>query len=158
MTLVTPSLVFLLASIAYTSILMLVVRTLFLVQQAMVSITSSVIRVLHLMTQVCSIAHTFLSRWFVLLVRTPSSQKSDLRPATAWSLIHSLVLTKEPILVLSSLTTTVTTEESRLQTSCDPFHIKFLRGFFGTLFFYLNNNKNALSRSKTKCCCIGRSI
>ena len=49
-----------------------------------ISITLLVIRALHLMTQVCSIAHTFLFRWFVQLERTPSSLRSDLRLVTVW--------------------------------------------------------------------------
>ena len=93
MTLVTPSLVFCKVSIASISILILQTSLLLMALQV-TSTTLLVIRVLRLMTQVCSIAHTFLSRWFVPLVRTPSSLRSASRPATVWLLTHSL---KEPI-------------------------------------------------------------
>ena len=53
------------------------------------SITSLVIRVLLLMTLVCSTAHTFLSKWFVPLERTPSSPRLASRPATVLLLTHS---------------------------------------------------------------------
>ena len=59
-----------------------------------ISTTLLVTRVLPLTTQVCSTALTFLSRWFVPLVRTPSNQKLDSRLVTAWSQIHSQ---KEPL-------------------------------------------------------------
>ena len=119
MTLATPSLVFCKVSIVYTSILILLTLPL-LTQQAATSTTLLVIRVLHLMTQVCSIAPTFLFRWFVQLARTPSSPRLALRPATAWSQTHSL---KEPPLaqVASELTATATTEELQLRTSCDSY-------------------------------------
>jgi len=112
MTLVTPSLVFCKVSIVFISILILQTSLL-------TSTTLLVIRVLHLMTQVCSIAHMFLSKWFVPLVRTPSSQKLALRPVMVLLPTHSL---KEPPSPLDAwqLTETVTTEESRFKTSCDP--------------------------------------
>jgi len=113
-TLVTPSLVFCKVSIVYT--LILILQTFLLT-----STTLLVIRVLHLMTLVCSIAHTFLSKWFVPLVRTPSSPRSDSRPATEWFLTHSLrvhLLTVK-VLVVSRQTATATTEEYVLTTSCD---------------------------------------
>src|SRR5210317_99668 len=67
------------------------------------------IKVLLHSMQVFSTAHTFLYRWFVRLVRTPSSQKSALRLATAWLQIH---LHKVPIkaLALLQLTQTSTTD------------------------------------------------
>src|SRR6056300_1270779 len=114
MTPVTPSQVYLQVSIVYTSIHILQTSL-------VISTTLLVIRVLHLMMQVCSTAHTFLSRWFVPLVRTASSQKSDLRPATAWSQIHSLKESTR-VLELLLLTKTVTTEELLLRISCDSFH------------------------------------
>jgi len=119
MTLVTPSLVFCKVSIAYTSILILQTSPL-LTLRVVTSTTLLVIRVLHLMTLVCSIAHTFLFRWFVQLARTPSNQKSDSRPATAWSRTH---LQKEPPLaqVASESTATATTEELQSRTSCDSY-------------------------------------
>jgi len=105
----------------------------------LISTTLLVIRVLHLMTLVSSTAHTFLSKWFVPLVRTPSSPRLALRPATAWSQTHSR---KEPPLALALLprTSTVTTEESRFRISCDlDSHI--YQGGLRTPFFYLNTNK-----------------
>jgi FlaG/FlaF family flagellin (archaellin) len=73
MTLATPLLVLYSVSSVYTSthILQTVLLT---------SITLQVIRVLHLMTQVSSTAHMYLSRWYVQLVRTPSSLRSASRP------------------------------------------------------------------------------
>ena len=125
MTLVTPSLVFCKVSIVYTSIL--IPPTLLLLSTMLL-----VIRVLHLMTQVCSIAHMFLSRWFVPSVRTPSSPRLASRPVTVLLLTHSqkeLPQVSED----SASTQTVTTEESRLLTSCDLFsHIS--RGPSGPLF------------------------
>ena len=89
----------------------------------LLSSSSLVIRVLPLMMLVCSIAHTFLSRWFVQLVLTPSSPKSDLRHATAWFLIHSLKARLPfpiPILLLVVTSTpTSTTDVFVLLTSCD---------------------------------------
>ena len=66
-TLVTPSLVYLLVSTESTSIHIL--QTLLLH-----STTLLVIRVLHLMTLDSSIAHMYLSRWYVPLARTPSAK------------------------------------------------------------------------------------
>jgi len=111
MTLVTPSLVFSKVSIVSTSILML--QTLLLI-----STTLLVIRVLAHTTQVSSTAHMFLSRWFVPSVRTPSSPRLASRPVTVLLLTHSqkeLPQVSED----SASTQTVTTEESRSQTSCD---------------------------------------
>ena len=72
---------------------------------AAISTTLLVIRVLHLMTQVCSTAHTFLFRWFVQLERTPSNLRSDSRLVTVLLLTHSQkVLLLSPILVHSRLT------------------------------------------------------
>jgi len=126
MTLVTPSLVFCKVSIVYTSILIL--QTLLLT-----STTLLVIRVLPLMTQVSSTAHTFLSKWFVPLVRTPSSPRLASRPVTVLLLTHSQ---KEPPLVQvpSTVTLTVTTEESRSPTSCDSFHNSIQRVLRDPLF------------------------
>jgi len=119
MTLVTPSLVFSKVSIVYTSILIL--QTSMLTTLVLTSTTLLDTRVPALMTQVSSIAHMFLSRWFVPSVRTPSNQKLASRPVMVLSPTH---LQKEPSKVLedSSSTATVTTEESRSQTSCDSFH------------------------------------
>ena len=64
------------------------------------STTLLVIRVLHLMMLVSSIAHMFLSKWFVPLVRTPSSLRLALRPVMVMLLTHSQ---KEPIRVLVAL-------------------------------------------------------
>ena len=133
MTPVTPSLVFSKVSIVYTSILIL--QTVLLT-----STTLLVIREPLLMTLVCSIAHMYPSRWYVLSARTPSSPKSDLRPATAWLLIHSLrVLPKAA--ALSQLTETVTTEESLLRTLCDPSDTHFTRPPSGGLFLCLINSQ-----------------
>jgi len=127
MTPVTPSLVFSKVSIVYTSIL---------IQQTLIraSTTLLVIRVPAHMTQVSSIAHTFLSRWFVPLVRTPSSLRSASRPVMVSLQTH---LQKAPTLVSedSSQTPTVTTEESRLQTSCDSFTTQS-RGSSDPLFLW----------------------
>jgi len=116
-----------------------IVSTSILIRQTLLltSTTLLVIRVLHLMTQVCSIAHTFLSRWFVPLVRTASSPRLALRPVTVSLLTH---LQKAPMLVwvVSVLTATATTEELLLRTSCDLYSHELIRGSFGTLFFYLN--------------------
>jgi len=101
----------------YTSILIL--QTLPLqTQQVVTSTTLLVIRVLPLMTQVYSTAHTFLFRWFVQLERTPSNQKSDSRPATAWS---RTPLQKEPLSaqVASESTATATIVVLQSRTSCD---------------------------------------
>src|SRR6056300_1603800 len=113
MTPVTPSQVYLQVSIVYTSIHILQTSL-------VISTTLLVIRVLHLMTQVCSTAHTFLSRWFVPSVRTPSSLRLASRLVMVLLLTHlQKVLHLLLILVLSRLTQTVTTEESRFKTSCD---------------------------------------
>ena len=94
------------------------------------------------MTLVCSIAHMYPSRWYVLSARTPSSPKSDLRPATAWLLIHSLrVLPKAA--ALSQSTETVTTEESLLRILCDPSDTQSYKTSFGGSFFmhrFINND------------------
>jgi len=117
MTPVTPSLVFCKVSIVYTSILMLLTLPLVMVPVE-TSTTLLVIRVLHLMTLVSSIAHTFLFRWFVQLEQTPSSPRLASRPATVLLLTHSLkVSPQEPVLL--PLTRTATTEELLLKTSCD---------------------------------------
>jgi len=91
------------------------------------STMSSVIRVLHLMTLVCSIAHTFLCRWYVPLGRTPSSLRSALRPATVSLLTHSQTMAHwqalpQRVHTPSPQTQTATTEEYRSETSCDFFH------------------------------------
>ena len=110
---------------------------------AATSTTLLVIRVLHLMTQVCSTAHTFPSRWFVPLERTPSSPRLALRPATAWSLTHSL---KAPTSAQahSLLTLTVTTEELLLRTSCDPRFTYFTESPSGLSFFMRINSQYCL--------------
>ena len=110
MTLATPSLVFSKVSIVYTSIL--IHQT-----SSLSNTTLLVIRVLHLMTLVSSIAHMFPSRWFVPLERTPSSLRSALRPATVLLLTPSQKAL--PLAALLRLTPTATTEEYRFSTSCD---------------------------------------
>ena len=92
-----------------------------------------VIRVPRLMTLDSSIAHMFLSKWYVPLVRTPSSQKSALRPDTVLLRTHSH---KAPllVLVLSLLTPTVTTEEYVLRTLCD-LNSRVSQRVFGPSFF-----------------------
>jgi len=103
------------------------------------SITLQVIRDLLLMMQVCSIAHTFHYRWFVQLERIPSSQKLDLRLATAWSQTHSL---KDLLLVLVALrpTLTYTTDVYKLRTLCKRVaYILYRDSPSGGSFFYLNN-------------------
>ena len=100
------------------------------------STTLLVIRVLLLMTLVCSTAHTFLFRWFVPLVRTPSNLRLDSRLATESLLTHSR---KAPLLAQahSPVTPTVTTDVLRFPTSCDSSsHIS--QRVFGPSFFCLN--------------------
>ena len=129
MTLVTPSQVYLLVSTEYTSIH--IPPT-----EVTISISLLVIRVLHLMTQVCSIAHMFPSRWFVPWERTPSNLRLALRLVTVLLLTHSQkVLLLSPILVDSRSTQTVTTEESPSETSCDPRFTYFTETPSGVSFF-----------------------
>ena len=122
MTLVTPSLVSCKVSIASTSILMLQtwLLTTAVWHKEPTSTTLLVIRVLHLMTLVCSTAHMFPSRWFVPLERTPSSPRLASRPAMVWLPTHSQ---KEPpkVWVVSRSTRTATTEEFKSRTSCDSY-------------------------------------
>ena len=78
-----------------------------------------VIRVLHLMTLVCSIVLMFLSRWFVPSVRTPSKLKLGFQDSL-WSCCPTpsqKVLTKDWVVSVS--TPTVTTDVLQLRTSCD---------------------------------------
>ena len=118
MTPVTPSLVYLPVSIASTSIHILLMQ---LAVRTVSSTSLLVIRVLHLMTQVCSIAHMFLSKWFVPLARTPSSLRSDSSLVMVLLLTHSLALLVVLPPVVSSRTTTVTTDVLLFPTSCDLF-------------------------------------
>ena len=68
--------------------------------------------------------------------RTPSAQDWLSRPATAWSLTHSL---KAPMSAQahSPLTLTATIVALLLRTSCDPVHIELIKDPFG-VFFYAN--------------------
>jgi hypothetical protein len=117
MTLVTPSLVLSTVSTRYTSIH---IRLTYLLSSTM----SSAIRVKILMMLVSSTAHMFLSKWFVPLVRTPSSLRLASRPVMEWLQTHSLrVLAK--VQALSVLTLTVTTEEYKLPTSCESLSDSF---------------------------------
>jgi len=141
MTLVTPSLVFCKVSIVFISIL---IRQTLVLLALVHSTTLLVIRVLHLMTQVCSTAHMFPSRWFVPLERTPSSLRSASRPVTVSLLTHLLTLV--PLLALLPITVfkstrTATTEEFAFSTSCDSYSQEFIRGPQKGPFFYLNKNK-----------------
>ena len=92
-----------------------------------------------LMMLVCSIAHMYLCRWYAQSDLTPSSPRSDLRPATAWFLIHSLrvlLLLPTPILpMLVTSTPTSTTDVSVLPTSCDPIHTGYTDLPCGGLFY-----------------------
>jgi len=101
-----------------------------------------VIRVLPLMMQVCSTAHTFLFRWFVQLERTPSSPRLASRPDMVWLLTPSL---KEQLRVLedSELTPTAITEEFLLRTSCDIGFKPYFQGTLWVPFFmlFINNHK-----------------
>jgi len=130
--------VFCKVSIVYTSILILLTSPL-QTEQVATSITLLVIRVLLLMTLASSTAHMYLSKWFVPLVRTPSSQKLDSRLATASSRTHLL---KEPLKAkaLLLLTQTVTTEELLLRTSCDLNSQESTWESFGTPFFMSINS------------------
>ncbi len=130
MTLVTPSLVFCLVSTESTSILML--QTLLLS-----STTLSVTRAPLLTTQVSSTAHMYPSRWYVQLARTPSNPRSASRPVMVLLQTPSQ---KEPskVWVASRSTRTVTTEEFRSRTSCDPLDTQSVtRDPKGSLFLYL---------------------
>jgi len=102
----------LLVSSAYT-----LTHTLLTIRQ--ISTTLLVIRVPAHMMLVSSTAHMFLSKWFVPLVRTPSSLKLALRPDMVLLQTHSQRALLLPILVFWKETPTFTTEESRLQTLCD---------------------------------------
>jgi len=127
MTPVTPSLVFSKVSIASTSIH---IRQ----TSLLTSTTLLVTRVLPLTTQVCSIAHTFLFRWFVPLARTASSQKLDSRPATV-SLQTHLRKVQTKVLVLLRATPTATTVALPSRTSCDINSQEFTQGPSRVLFF-----------------------
>ena len=66
----------------------------------------------HMMLE-CSTAHTFHYKWFVRLVKIPSSQRLGLRPDMVLSTTHLLDQTKahqHPLLVLSQPELTYTTE------------------------------------------------
>jgi len=116
-------------SIVYTSILILQTPALVL----LTSITSLVIRVLLLMTQVCSIAPMYLFRWYVQLARTPSSPKLASRRATAWLLTPShRALAK--VLAHLPLTLTATIVAFALRTSCDQYSQELNRGSSDPLF------------------------
>ena len=75
-------------------------------------------KVHHHTTQDYSTAHMFHYRWFVQLVRTPSSQKLDLRPDMVWLQTHSLKELIE-VLVESRQIVTDTIRELQLQTLCN---------------------------------------
>ena len=96
-------------------------------------------KVLHLMTLDYSTVLTFRSKWYVPSVRTPSSPKLALRPVMVSLPTHSLKEQPFPT-DTSQLTTTATTEELLLRTSCDtdgyiPF--TFQRDPYGSLFLCL---------------------
>jgi hypothetical protein len=85
-----------------------------------------VIRAHHLMMLDSSIALTFLSRWFVRSILTPSSLRLASRPVTVWSATHSFrLLSRTELLVLLQtvqlllLILTSITEELRLPTLPD---------------------------------------
>jgi hypothetical protein len=87
-----------------------------------------------LMTQDSSTAHMFLSKWFVPLVRTTSSQKLDLRPVTEWLQTHSLKALLR-VLVVLLLTQTATIVELQSKISCESFSQDYMRPPSGGLFF-----------------------
>ena len=129
MTLVIHLLVSYKVSIEYTSIH---------IQQTLLLLSTTLFdtKVLHLMTQVYSTAHTFHYRWFVQLEKTPSNQKSDLRLVMVLFPTH-LLKEQLQVLVVSLLIATDTTEELELTTSCNSditylFNKETLTG----LFFY----------------------
>src|SRR6056300_158877 len=99
MILVIHLLVFLTDVLAYTLIHMRQLITLQLV-----------IRVLILMTLVCSIAHTYHSQWFVRLEKIPSSLRSASRLVTEWLQTH--LSDKLQLTGLLRLRLTNTTESS----------------------------------------------
>ena len=132
----TPSLVQSKVSIAYISTH---IRQTWLLITAVwhkdpTSTTLLVIRVLRLMMQVSSIAHMFLSKWFVPLVRTPSSQKSASRPVTVLLPTHSLKV-QTRVSEDCVLTATATIVALQLRTSCDPFHKGYTGDPKGSLFY-----------------------
>ena len=103
------------ATVSIVSTSTLILQTLLLT-----STTLLVIRVLHLMMLVYSIALTFPSRWFVLLERTPSSPKLASRLVMVLFPTHSQ---KEPLRDLDASASTATATISALlsRTSCDPY-------------------------------------
>lgn len=114
------------------------VFTLILIQLTSVQVASSmlwVIRVLAHMTQVCSIAHMFLFRWFVQLILTASSQRLASRPVMVWSPIHSFNWTE---LATSTLTRTTTIVALRLLTLCNLNNRRVVleRGTSVPLFYF----------------------
>jgi len=136
MTLAAPSLAPLTVSSRFTS-------THILQTFKMTSTSLLVTRVRILMTQVYSTAHTFLSRWFVQLAKTPSSPRLASRLVTVCRQTHlqlvssTMVLSQPLVSVLQ--TQTATTEEYVLPTSCDPF--TYSQRVFGPSFFMLINNR-----------------
>jgi len=78
----------------------------------------------------------------VQLERTPSSPKADLRLATAWSLIPSLVVLPLITLVLSPVTLTATIVALRFKTSCDPSDTQSSSDLRKGVFFCLNIDKS----------------
>jgi len=77
-----------------------------------------VTKVLHLMMQDCSTAHTFLYRWFVQLEKTHSSQKSGSRLVTESLLTPSPVVLLLMILVSLHVIVISTIDVLRSQTLC----------------------------------------
>ena len=94
--------------------------------QPPVSTTLLVTRAHRLMTLACSIARTFRYRWFVPLVRVPSSRRLALRLVmvcrSTRSLRYLLRLT-----VLALVTRTYTTDEFRSTTLCKKYSTKIVR-------------------------------
>jgi len=106
-----------------------------------ISITSLVIKVLHLMTLDCSTVLTFPFRWFAPLERTPSNPRLVSRRATASSQTHSQ---KEPLKVLdaSASTATATIVALPSRTSCDHgSHISWRPSGLLFLCLLINNQK-----------------
>ena len=82
-------------------------------------------KVLAHMMQDYSTAHMYLSRWYVLWEKTPSSPRLASRPDMVWLLTH-LQKEQQEYLADLPLTPTATTEELQLRTSCDiDGHIPF---------------------------------
>jgi len=111
---------------------------------------SVVIRVLPLMMLASSTAHTFLFRWFVRLVKVPSSPRLVSKPVTEWLQTHLLLPVR--LLLVTRLTPmrhwmrtpTLGIVGLKLPTLCKSRVIRKVRSklgeVFGPPFFYYINS------------------